>query len=231
MHQFLRRAAKKDEGVQQGAPKGHLILTVGKLDIQQPGVALDHGHTIKLAPGGAVGQGPKMSPVALALLTGRALKADAGRRYFALAPDSTQMGAQDGQAAAVTPLLQPLADDHGAGLGPLDPQAVDLVQVGRQLAGTGCGGGSRRLRFGQIFADALPADAQPLGDLPRRQSLIRQAVNLENCPLINHVSRSRSTRDSRMIWRMVKGSSRSKSAAQVKGLPDSGMGFSGRDNT
>ena len=185
MDKFLRGALEKVKGIEETAVQGVLPLRVGKLQIQQTAMTLDHCQAIEFTRRRAIGHGAEMAPVDLALDAGGGFKADERVLLLRGRAQAGEVLPYHGDPAREALLGQALPQHDGRHLGVELQHAGHRVFKGIELTGFR----TPRPRWRgivEIFAGRWSTDAQGLGDLPHREALMRQAVDLKDGALVNH---------------------------------------------
>ena len=76
MDKFPRGALKEVKGIEETLVQGLLPLRMGKFEVEQATMPFNPGQAIEFARGVAIGEGPKVAPVDLALVAGWRFKTD-----------------------------------------------------------------------------------------------------------------------------------------------------------
>jgi hypothetical protein len=165
--------------------EGVLALRVGTLQIQQPAMTFNHGEAVEFARGRAIGHGAAMAPVDLALDAWGGCETD---ERALLGGSRTHVGEglpHHGEATHEALLGQALTEHDGRDLGGDLSHGRDRVLEGRKLTGPGTPGpwwGG----IVEICAGRVATATQGCGDLPYREALMRQAVDLKDGAWVNH---------------------------------------------
>jgi len=185
MDEFLGSALEKVAGIEEAAVQGVLPLCMRTLQIQPTAMTFNHGEAVEFARGRAIGHGAEMAPVDLALDTRGGFETDERAPLGGSRTHAGEVLPHNGEAPHEALLGQALTQHDGRDLGVDLSHARDRICEGLKLTGPGTlgpwwGG------IVEIFAGRLATDTQGHGDLPYREALRRQAVDLKDGALVNH---------------------------------------------
>ena len=185
MDEFFGGALEKVKGIEETAVQGVLPLRVGKLQIQQTAMTLDHCQAIEFTRRGAIGHGAEMAPVDLALDAWGGFETDAWALLLRGRAQAGEVLPHNGEPTCEALLGQALPQHDGRDLGIALQHTRDRLFEGLKLTGPGTPG-PWWSGIVEIFAGRWSPEAQGLGDLPHREALMRQAVDLKDGALVNH---------------------------------------------
>src|SRR5262249_39937928 len=156
-----------------------------KLEIQQTAMTFDHRQAVEFARRRAIGHKAEMAPVDLTLDARSGFETDKRPLLCGGWAHAGKVLPHNGQTPREALLGQALTQHDGRDLGVGLQHVGDRVLEGIKLAGPGAAW-SRGGGIVEIFARRWSTDAQGLGDLPYREALMRQAVDLKDGALVNH---------------------------------------------
>jgi hypothetical protein len=185
---FASDATQSLKPVQVAADEGVEALAVGELDIEHPAVPLDQAEGIQFSFVPGIVHNAEVTPINLEAISGRGLHAHEGAGRMQRAPQFTDAGPQDGDAAIVTQRPETLQDDHGTGTGVLLKQAGYDWFEGIDLAGPRSASRGLHRRV-DVLPNRPAGQMHVTGDLPHRPVLpVVQPVDFVDAVGIEHGS-------------------------------------------